>query len=69
VIKATHAACPELHNHWQVFVHARLLLLVQTHDNMMGFSLICASTSAQWSTVMLKAGLIIPHHQEFFFQL
>jgi hypothetical protein len=43
--------------------------VVQTHDNLMGFSLMSASTSAQWSTVILKAGLIIPHHQELSFQL
>lgn len=33
VTEATYVPRPYLHGHWQIFVHARLLLVAQTCDN------------------------------------
>ena len=41
VTRAIHAKCPSFHHNWQVFIQARLLLMVQTCDNLMDLGLHC----------------------------
>lgn len=55
--QATYAPCPWLHHHWQIFIHTRLLLVVQTCDNLLELGPDCIGfwESADFSHLIASA--------------